>query len=151
LSTPNKRAREELRDQKQRDKARRRHDKRYAPRGGAEITSSAHLLEPVPSIEEVMLSLQAGGRGDRRASPIPVKLFVGSLANETTSARLKAHFTPHGEVAEAAVITDRETGATRNFGFVTMVDRKDAARTIEATHRSELDGHTIVVNVATAR
>ncbi len=149
--TPNKRAREQLRDQKQRAKERRRHDRRYAPRSGPEIEISAQDLEPTPSIEEVMLSLQAGGRGERRAAPIPVKLFVGSLSSETTSARLREHFTPHGEVAEAAVIVDRETGASRNFGFVTMVDRKDAARTIEATHRSELDGHCIVVNVATAR
>ena len=98
-----------------------------------------------------MLSLQAGGRGERKAPPIPVKLFVGSLSNETTNAKLRQHFAPYGEVAEAAVIVDRETGVTRNFGFVTMADRKDANRTIEATHRSELDGHCIVVNVATAR
>jgi RNA recognition motif-containing protein len=78
-----------------------------------------------------------------------MKLFVGSLSNETTSAALRAHFEPFGKIIEATVITDRFTGATRNFGFVTMADRKDGSAAIAALHQSELDGSHIVVNVAT--
>jgi hypothetical protein len=152
VSTPNKRAREEQRDQKARAKERRRHDKRFTQPGGPEFTTAAEIIgQNVPSIEEVMLSLQSGRRVERSAPAIPAKLFVGSLSDETTSAGLRAHFEPHGAIAEAVVITDRNTGATRNFGFVTMVDRKDAPRAIDACHHSELDGHRIVVNVASAR
>jgi RNA recognition motif-containing protein len=87
----------------------------------------------------------------RSAPPLPTKLFVGSLSDNTKSSGLRAHFEPYGTIAEAVVITDRDTGATRNFGFVTMADRKDAPNAIRALHGSELDGHRIVVNVATER
>ena len=73
------------------------------------------------------------------------------MSDSTTSAKLRAHFEPHGAIIEAVVITDRDSGRTRNFGFVTMADRKDAPRTISALHQSELDGNLIVVNVATER
>ena len=78
-----------------------------------------------------------------------MKLFVGSLSNETTSADLRAHFESFGQIIEAKVITDRATGATRNFGFVNMADRKEALAAITALHQSELDGSRIIVNVAT--
>ena len=56
-----------------------------------------------------------------------------------------------GEVSDAVVIEDRDTGRSRGFGFVTMADRKDASKAIDAMDGSELDGRTIVVNVATER
>jgi RNA recognition motif-containing protein len=152
MSTFEKRAREDKRDEKARDKDRRRRDKRAAPRTGPQITTAAEIIgNNVRSIEEVMASLQGGARVERSAPTIPTKLFVGSLSDVTTNASLRAHFEPHGLIVEAVVITDRDTGATRNFGFVTMADRKDAPRAIGALHHSELDGHRIVVNVATAR
>jgi hypothetical protein len=151
MNTPNKREREQKRDQKAREKEQRRRDKRFEPRRGPEITTAAELIGAVPSIEEVMRSLEPGNRANRSAAPIPLKLFVGSLSDITTSAGLRKHFEPHGPLVEAVVITNRETGATRNFGFVTLVDRKDGARTIDATHHSELDGNRIVVNIATDR
>jgi hypothetical protein len=150
MSLPNKREREQKRDQKAREKEQRRREKRFAPRKGPEITTAAEIIGAVPSIEAVMRSLEAG-RVERRAAPIPLKLFVGSLSDSTTSAGLRKHFEPYGPIVEAVVITNRETGASRNFGFVTMADRKDAPRTIDATHHSELDGHRIVVNIATER
>lgn len=102
-------------------------------------------------IDEVMRSLEEGRTAPRAAATIPTKLFVGSLSDRTNSAALRAHFEPYGVVSEAAVITDRATGASRNFGFVTMADRKDAPAAIRALHGSELDGSSIVVNVATDR
>ena len=50
------------------------------------------------------------------------KLFVGGLAWATTDASLKAAFEPFGEVVDAKVILDRETGRSRGFGFVTFSD-----------------------------
>jgi RNA recognition motif-containing protein len=151
LTTSEKRAREEKRDRKARNKEQRKFEKRNAPSRGPEIVTAADIVGNLRSIDEVMQSLQGGNRVQRSAATIPTKLFVGSLSDGTTSAALRAHFEPHGLIAEAVVITDRNTGASRNFGFVTMADRKDAAGVISALHHSELDGNRIVVNVATER
>lgn len=133
-------------------KEQRKFDKRNATPRGPEIVTAADIVGNLRSIDEVMRSLQGGGAPvQRSAATIPSKLFVGSLSDATTSAMLRAHFEPHGLIAEAVVITDRNSGASRNFGFVTMADRKDAAAVIGALHNSELDGNRIVVNVATER
>jgi hypothetical protein len=151
MSTFEKRAREEKRDDKQREKARRRSARRDAPRSGPELTTAAEIVGNVRSIDDVMRSLLSGAKVERSAQAIPSKLFVGSLNDVTTSSSLRAHFSSQGEIVEAVVITDRATGATRNFGFVTLADRKNAAGAINALHGSELDGNRIVVNVATER
>jgi RNA recognition motif-containing protein len=150
VSTPEKRAREEKRDRKARIKEQRRIDRANSPSSGPQIVTAEEINGNLRSIEEVMRSLEGGnGQPQRSAATIPTKLFVGSLSDDTTSAALRAHFEPFGLVAEAVVITDRGTGASRNFGFVTMADRKDAPGAISALHHSELDGNRIVVNVAT--
>lgn len=151
MNSPDKRAREDKRNQKARIKEQRRLEKRNYSPNQPEIVSAADIIGNVRSIEEVMQSLQGGARVERSAAPIPVKLFVGSLSDATTSASLRRHFEPHGDVAEAAVITDRNTGASRNFGFVTLIDRKSAATVISELHQSELDGNRIVVNIATEK
>jgi hypothetical protein len=151
MSTFEKRAREDLRNQRQREKEQRRRDKRHEPRSEPELTTADQIAGGMRSIEEVMQGLLGGERVERSAPPLPAKLFVGSLSDTTSSAALRAHFEPYGAIVEAVVITDRATGATRNFGFVTMADRKDAAAVIAALQHSELDGSRIVVNVATER
>lgn len=150
MSTFEKRAREDKRDERRREKDARRREKRFTQPAEPEIVSAADIVGNVPSIEEVMHNLQGGGVS-RSAAPIPAKLFVGSLSDSTTSAKLRTHFAPLGPIIEAVVVADRVTGASRNFGFVTMADRKDASRAIDALHGSELDGKHIVVNVATER
>jgi RNA recognition motif-containing protein len=149
MSTSEKRAREDKRDEKARKKEQRRYSKRNVRPGAPQLTTAAEIIGHTRSIEEVMQSLWADKGVQRSAAPLPTKLFVGSLSDLTTSSKLRAHFEPHGMIAEAVVIVDRNTGASRNFGFVTMVDRKDAPATITALHHSELDGNYIVVNVAT--
>jgi len=150
LNSPEKRAREEKRDRRAREKEQRRLERQNTRGGGGPpIVTQEEIVGNLRSIEEVMRSLQDGGTTPRSAATIPTKLFVGSLSDDTTSAGLRAHFEPHGLVSEAVVITDRATGASRNFGFVTMADRKDAPNAIRVLHQSELDGNTIVVNVAT--
>ncbi len=79
------------------------------------------------------------------------KLFVGSLAWATTDDSLKAHFDAIAPVVSARVITDRETGRSRGFGFVEY-ESDDAAKTaIEKLNDSELDGRNITVNEARPR
>lgn len=149
MSTFEKRAREDKRDQKARQKEQRRFDKRNVGPAEPELVTVDEIVGNMRSIEEVMRTLTGGAAPQRSAPTIPTKLFVGSLSDSTTNASLRKHFEPHGVISEAVVITDRGTGASRNFGFVTMADRKDAPRVISALHHSELDGHRIVVNVAT--
>lgn len=79
------------------------------------------------------------------------KLFVGGLAWATTDASLRAAFSQFGEVIDAKVITDRETGRSRGFGFVTMNDPAGTETAMRAMDGSTLDGRTIRVNEANDR
>ncbi|MCR4326926.1 MAG: RNA-binding protein [Candidatus Roizmanbacteria bacterium] len=79
------------------------------------------------------------------------KLYVGNLPWSMTNDSLKELFSQFGEVVEAIVITDRMTGKSKGFGFVTFADEKAAAAAVEKMHRSEVDGRNIVVNVARPR
>ena len=79
------------------------------------------------------------------------KLFVGGLAWATTESSLTDHFSAFGDVVEAKVITDRDTGRSRGFGFVTYGDAESAAKAKDGLNGSELDGRTIRVDIATER
>ena len=76
------------------------------------------------------------------------KLFIGSLAWATDSASLQAAFERFGEIEEATVISDRETGRSRGFGFVTFTDEGPTQQAISEMNGTELDGRPIVVNEA---
>jgi RNA recognition motif-containing protein len=76
-----------------------------------------------------------------------VKLFVGNLPWSVGDAELEAVFADLGEVASARVITDRDTGRSRGFGFVEM-EVADVATVISATNGREIDGRPLRVNEA---
>ncbi|MBC8073717.1 MAG: RNA-binding protein [Deltaproteobacteria bacterium] len=76
------------------------------------------------------------------------KLFVGGLSWGTTDDRLKEAFARFGDVTEAKIITDRETGRSRGFGFVTYADPTVAQQAMKELDGQELDGRTIRVNEA---
>ena len=76
------------------------------------------------------------------------KLFVGGLSWNTDDEGLRQAFERFGEVGEARVITDRETGRSRGFGFVTLQDSEAAMSAISAMDGTDLDGRTIKVNEA---
>ncbi len=79
------------------------------------------------------------------------KLFVGGLAWGTSDQSLREAFEAHGEVTEAKVIMDRDTGRSRGFGFVSYTSDQDAESAIQALDGSMLDGRTIRVNEARDR
>lgn len=79
-----------------------------------------------------------------------VKLFVGSLPWSIGDSDLEALFRPHGEIQSARVITDRETGRSRGFGFVEM-ETSDLAALIRATDGQEVEGRVIRVSEAEER
>jgi cold-inducible RNA-binding protein len=76
------------------------------------------------------------------------KLFVGGLSWGTTDEGLHGAFSRFGEIVEAKVITDRETGRSRGFGFVTFANDEGAVTAINEMNGTELDGRTIKVNEA---
>ena len=78
-------------------------------------------------------------------------LFVGSLAYATTDDSLKAFFEQIGEVERAKVATDRDTGRSRGFGFVTFVNDDDNKKAVEELDGKELDGRAINVSLARPR
>ena len=77
------------------------------------------------------------------------KLYVGNLAFATTSDDLRDAFSEFGTVSSATVITDRETGRSRGFGFVEMEDGAEQA--VEAMNGKDLGGRTLNVNEARPR
>lgn len=79
------------------------------------------------------------------------KLFVGGLSWDTTDDGLRSAFETFGEVREAKVITDRETGRSRGFGFVTYADSGAASKAIEEMNGTILDGRSIRVDEAQQR
>ncbi|MCH9029744.1 MAG: RNA-binding protein [Ignavibacteria bacterium] len=76
------------------------------------------------------------------------KLFVGSLPWAVNDEALKEAFATYGNVISANVVTDRQTGRSRGFGFVEFENDSEATAAIEALNGSELDGRNIVVNEA---
>jgi cold-inducible RNA-binding protein len=80
-----------------------------------------------------------------------VKLFVGSLSWDTTDQSLREAFEKFGEVVEAKVITERDSGRSRGFGFVTFTDDEAGRNAISEMDGAELDGRTIRVDEARER
>ncbi|MDD5310109.1 MAG: RNA-binding protein [Deltaproteobacteria bacterium] len=76
------------------------------------------------------------------------KLFVGSLSFNTTDSGLESAFARFGQITEAKVITDRMTGRSRGFGFVTFEDAAAADTAMAEMNGTSLDGRTINVNEA---
>lgn len=79
------------------------------------------------------------------------KLFVGSLPWSVNDRTLQETFEAHGTVVSAKIITDRDTGRSRGFGFVEMENPTDAEKAMRSLNNSELDGRNIIVNEAKAR
>ncbi|PKL36520.1 RNA-binding protein [Candidatus Peregrinibacteria bacterium HGW-Peregrinibacteria-1] len=77
------------------------------------------------------------------------KLFIGNIAWTASDEDLKALFSQHGEVEEAIIITDRFSGRSKGFGFVTFVNDADALSALEALNGHDLNGREI--NVSEAR
>ena len=77
-----------------------------------------------------------------------VKLFIGGLSFSTSSERLRETFASVGSVESASVVTDRDTGRSRGFGFVEMGTSEEANEAVRRLNGTELDGRQIKVEVA---
>lgn len=80
-----------------------------------------------------------------------MNIYVGNMSYSTSEDELRRVFEEHGNVDSANVITDRDTGRPKGFGFVEMPDKTEAEAAIEALNGKELDGRTLTVNEARPR
>ena len=80
-----------------------------------------------------------------------MNIYVGNLAFSTNDADLEALFAEHGEVSSARVITDRDTGRSRGFGFVEMPSTDEANEAIRSLNGRNVDGRDLKVNQARER
>jgi RNA recognition motif-containing protein len=80
-----------------------------------------------------------------------IKLYVGNLSFDTTGDDLQNLFGQSGAVESASVVSDRDTGRSRGFGFVEMADRTEGEAAIRALNGVELHGRTLTVNEARPR
>ncbi len=76
------------------------------------------------------------------------KLFIGSLSFNVNEDQLKDLFAAYGTVVSAAVIMDRDTNRSKGFAFVEMSTDQEAQASIDGLNGKEVDGRTIVVNIA---
>jgi len=80
-----------------------------------------------------------------------VRLYVGSLSYQTTSEDLTDLFGQVGQVVSATVITDRDSGRSKGFGFVEMSNDEEARKAIDQLNGTNLGDRTIIVNEARER
>jgi len=79
------------------------------------------------------------------------KLYVGNLSYSVSNSELEGMFSPYGTVDSASVITDRDTGRSKGFGFVEMENDAEATAAITALNGKEIEGRTLTVNEARPR
>jgi len=75
-------------------------------------------------------------------------LYVGNLPHSTTEAELRNLFEPHGPVEKVTLVTDRDTGRSRGFGFVEMTNATEADKAISALNGQDLGGRPLTINEA---
>jgi cold-inducible RNA-binding protein len=80
-----------------------------------------------------------------------INIYVGNLSFNATESDLRSAFEAHGQVIRASVVTDRETGRSRGFGFVEMEDREAGLKAIEAINGKAIAGREVRVNEAQPR
>lgn len=80
-----------------------------------------------------------------------MNIYVGNLPYNINETELREAFEAHGEVASAKIITDRDTGRSKGFGFVEMPENDEAQNAINTLHGTDFSGRTITVNEARPR
>ena len=80
-----------------------------------------------------------------------MKIYVGNMSFDTGESDLRKAFEEHGSVDSATIITDRDTGRSKGFGFVEMTDDTEAQAAIDGLNDKEFMGRTLKVNKARPR
>ena len=80
-----------------------------------------------------------------------MEIFVSNIPFAATSEDIRQLFEPYGEVGRVNLITDRETGRPRGFGFVEMPNAGEAQRAIEGLQNAKMEGRQLTINEARPR
>jgi cold-inducible RNA-binding protein len=80
-----------------------------------------------------------------------MKLYVGNMPFSMDEAQVRTLFEPHGTIDSVAIITDRDTGRPRGFGFVEMADDESGRNAMQALDNQMVDGRNLKVNEAKPR
>jgi RNA recognition motif-containing protein len=104
----------------------------------------------VASFERVLESKNKGRRLNRRFV-MGKKLYVGNMSYDVDSSALEALFGAYGKVESASVVTDRDSGRSKGFGFVEMSTDEEAAAAITGLNGQEQGGRTLTVSEAKPR
>ncbi|KAK9671427.1 hypothetical protein RND81_12G029600 [Saponaria officinalis] len=109
------------------------------------------LFGKVGNILKQSISQSSASTMLNSARYMSTKLFVGGLSYGTDDNSLRDAFSEFGEVADARVITDRDTGRSRGFGFVNFADSESANSAVTAMDGQDLHGRSIRVSIANER
>ena len=82
---------------------------------------------------------------------VQMNIYVGNLSYSLTESELRDAFAQFGDVSSAKILTDRETGRSRGFGFVEMPNRGEGAAAVAYLNGKDLDGRALRVNEARPR
>jgi RNA recognition motif-containing protein len=80
-----------------------------------------------------------------------IKLYVGNMAQQTTEQDLRTMFSEAGTVGSVNVITDRQTGKSKGFAFVTMSNQAEAEKAISLFNAKDVNDHVLKVNISQPR
>ncbi|CAL8128578.1 unnamed protein product [Orchesella dallaii] len=116
----------------------------YVNHAGGEVSGAGEVM---PSLASAATQLITPTLMGQQKDTTWTKLFVGGLPYHTTDKSLRDHFKVYGEIEEAVVITDRQTGKSRGYGFVIMADRASAERACKEPNPI-IDGRKANVNLA---
>lgn len=150
----NKRRREAEKARKKREKNERRLRSKELRAQGIDPDLEEDVFSPqdlpeVPLSEVSVTGVAKRPKKEERGSRGQARLFVGGLSWDTNVDDMRKLFATVGEVVDAIIITDRDTGRSRGFGFVTYADAKHAQTAIETLDDTELDGRRLRVRPAT--
>jgi len=114
----------------------------------SDFSQDQTMAPAAPQSDRSHQSNGSNGNNGQQAAENPRKLFVGNLSWGITTEDLQQLFAEFGSVEEAFVLTDKFSGRSKGFGFVTMSTAEEAAAAIEGLHQREVDGRQLAVNVA---
>lgn len=92
--------------------------------------------------------ISAGGRPNLNSEEAMKNIYVGNLSFDATEDQIRNMFEAYGPVDRVSIITDRDTGQSRGFGFVEMSDDESASKAMEALNGTNLAGRNLTVNEA---
>lgn len=148
-----KRQREKDRAKKKKEKEERARERNRGGGGGVPVASVDEIQGGMMTIEQVMRQMEGGPDDEtqEQRTTIPSRLFIGGLDWRVNNDELKKKLEEYGPVTDVHIVTDRDTGDSRGFGFVTMANRKDADRAIKELDGRDFAGRNLVVRQATER